>query len=227
VTVGDRFRDLASQNWDSIIDKPYDGAACLHSPARGLDGSRCDAGMARLHTVKPPVKASPCGATRSEMAWPSSGRAVAGKRTRITPSPPAPATNASQPKSLPSVRRIRQGPACLLGERANVVTRCTKGSDDRKVEILVGQKAHGRGLGRTGRDHDVVRDRIGRVAQGGVDVFMRQARVRINKLGFRRPLRQLAKNGLDWNASTPDHGLALEDSGVDLDPVRRHRTRLA
>jgi len=119
------------------------------------------------------------------------------------------------------------GPARLLGERAHVMTRCTKGSDDPKVEILVGQKAHDSGLGRRGRDNDVMRDRIGRVAQGRVDVFMRQARVRINEVGFRRPLRQLAKNGLDWNASTQDHGLALENSGVDLDPIRRHRTRLA
>jgi hypothetical protein len=94
-----------------------------------------------------------------------------------------------------------------------MVTRCAKGSDDPKVEILVGQKAHDSGLGRRGRDNDVMRDCIGRVTQGRVDVFMRQARVRINEVGFRRPLRQLAKNGLDWNASTPDHGLPWRTAG--------------
>jgi hypothetical protein len=40
------------------------------------------------------------------------------------------------------------------------------------------------GLGRRGRDNDVVRDRIGRVAQGRVDVFMRQARVAARALGL-------------------------------------------
>jgi hypothetical protein len=86
------------------------------------------------------------------------------------------------------------------------------------------------GLGSRGRHNDVMRNRIGRVAQCRVDVFMRQARVRINEVGFRRRLRQLAKNGLDWNARTPDHLGETDRPGLHLRSTRfawcRHAARL-
>ena len=74
-------------------------------------------------------------------------------------------------------------------ESTNILAGGAKRAHHRKVEVLVGEKAQGGALPRVGKYDDLVRDRIGRVAQCCLDVVMRQPRVRIEKVRFRRPLR--------------------------------------
>jgi hypothetical protein len=110
------------------------------------------------------------------------------------------------------------GLAYLLGEGANIVTGCAEGAHHRKVEVLVGQEARGGALHRAGK-YD---DRISRIAKRGLDVVVRQSRVRIENVRFRRPLRH-AKDALDGDPGAAYHRLTLKDGGVDLDSIGRHR----
>jgi hypothetical protein len=64
-----------------------------------------------------------------------------------------------------------------------------------------------------------VADRVGGVAQRGLDVVVRQAWVGVEEVGLRRALGELAKDTLDRDASAAHDGLALEDGGVDLDTI--------
>jgi hypothetical protein len=55
-----------------------------------------------------------------------------------------------------------------LGESSDVVPGRAKGTHDRKVQVLVGKEAHGSALHRARKHDDLVRDRIGGVAQRGL-----------------------------------------------------------
>jgi hypothetical protein len=59
------------------------------------------------------------------------------------------------------------------------VSGSAKGAHDREVQVLVGQEAHGCALHRAWKYDDLVRDRVGGVAQRGRDVVVRQSRVRV------------------------------------------------
>lgn len=71
------------------------------------------------------------------------------------------------------------GPGCLLGERTNVVTGGPEAANDSKVEVLVGQEAHGGPLTCLREYDHLVGDRVGGVAQHGLDVVAREARVSV------------------------------------------------
>ena len=114
------------------------------------------------------------------------------------------------------------GTGRLFGERPDVMACGPEDTNDREVEILVGQEVQGDRLPRV-RQHDhVVGNRVCGVAQHRVDVVAGEARVRIEEVALRGTLGELAKDPLYRDACAANDGLALKDGGVELNSIGGH-----
>ena len=82
------------------------------------------------------------------------------------------------------VEKPRRKQVSPLPEGTNVVTNGSKATDDGDVEALVRQETHRTPLAPVREHDDLMGDRIGGVPQHRLDVFTRQARVRVKEVGL-------------------------------------------
>jgi hypothetical protein len=110
-----------------------------------------------------------------------------------------------------------------LCDRRGVVASVAEGFDDCEVAALVGEEPHRlvSALGGPFVDEDnlFVRQRVGSVAHGRLDVLALQGRIAIEEVRFRSTFTQLAKDQLDGNPRSANYRLAEHHPRIDLDPV--------
>jgi hypothetical protein len=164
----------------------------------------------------------PKSATSCDTEAASIRRAVAGKRTRITPGFLTLATKASQPKSLSSATGFAFGPGHLhqfpvdrallkFTDCQYIVPARAQCSQDRKIAIFVREKPHPPCLVGTEAMHFFVRYCIGGVRQASANILFDQPWVAVEKILDGRAFRQLAQEQFHRNAGVPDDRLSLQD----------------
>jgi hypothetical protein len=107
-----------------------------------------------------------------------------------------------------------------FGNGNNIMTRETKRAYDREIAAFIGEKAHrlsSRAPFRRGHnDGFLVRQRVGRITNRGLDILDSEARVGIEQVVSSRPFTELSKNQLNRDASPANDRLSHHHLWIDF-----------